>query len=369
MAQRQATRAEIAVATGLSKPTVSESVRRLSAAGVVVDTGERTTGRGRIGTYYALPATIGCALVVSIAPEGVVAEAVDVYGEIVARSRAGVSRAPGERMSPGPCNASPARSRAAAPVRSGSPSSAPPTPSTVRPGGSSSCRTRRSWSARSTRRPCWPSWSTGPVTVDNDVNWTARAEHGGRDFVYVFLGEGLGCAVVSDGEVRRGHAGLAGEIAHVPTVGPEGWRCGSPRSSRRSAFAVPARPRSTCRRCCVPSSPTEAVADALAKAVGGRARGSRGARRPGGRAGRRAMGSRACSPRWRASSLRRRGTSRSKRPPSTMSRRWRGRVRRPAAAARRRRRRRAATFSLGLIHRSADVECSASAIRQRNVSG
>ena len=94
MSRRQATRAEIAVATGLSKPTVSESVRRLSAAGVVVDTGDRTTGRGRIGTYYGLPATIGCALVVSIAPEGVVTEAVDVYGEIAARSHAGVSRAP-----------------------------------------------------------------------------------------------------------------------------------------------------------------------------------------------------------------------------------------------------------------------------------
>ena len=35
-------------------------------------------------------------------------------------------------------------------------------------------------------------------------------------------GEGLGCAVLSDGEVRRGHAGLAGEIAHLVTVGPGG---------------------------------------------------------------------------------------------------------------------------------------------------
>src|SRR5437868_291770 len=68
----------------------------------------------------------------------------------------------------------------------------------------------------------------GPVTVDNDVNWAARAEHshgraaGTRDFVYLFLGEGLGCAVLTDGDVRRGHAGLAGEIAHVVTVGPRG---------------------------------------------------------------------------------------------------------------------------------------------------
>src|SRR3954469_19195006 len=95
MEQRRATRAELAATTGLSKPTVSESVRRLSDAGVVVDTGERTTGRGRIGTYYGLPATTGCALVASIAPEGIVAEAVDVYGDVVARAEAKVSRAPG----------------------------------------------------------------------------------------------------------------------------------------------------------------------------------------------------------------------------------------------------------------------------------
>ncbi len=68
----------------------------------------------------------------------------------------------------------------------------------------------------------------GPVIVDNDVNWAARAEReagsAGRldDFAYVFLGEGLGCAIVSDGEVSRGHAGLAGEIAHLVTVGPQG---------------------------------------------------------------------------------------------------------------------------------------------------
>ena len=73
-------------------------------------------------------------------------------------------------------------------------------------------------------------WSTpwSPVLVDNDVNWAARAERAAAgagpmdDFTYLYLGEGLGCAVVSDGEVRRGHGGLAGEIAHVVTTGPGG---------------------------------------------------------------------------------------------------------------------------------------------------
>jgi predicted NBD/HSP70 family sugar kinase len=68
----------------------------------------------------------------------------------------------------------------------------------------------------------------GEVLVDNDVHWAARAERasgcavGVDDFVHLHLGEGLGCAVVSDGEVRRGHRGVAGEIAHVVTAGPSG---------------------------------------------------------------------------------------------------------------------------------------------------
>jgi predicted NBD/HSP70 family sugar kinase len=67
----------------------------------------------------------------------------------------------------------------------------------------------------------------GPVVVDNDVNWAAQAErdvHTGPldDFAYVFLGAGMGCAIVSDGEVRRGRGGFAGEIAHVVTTGPHG---------------------------------------------------------------------------------------------------------------------------------------------------
>jgi predicted NBD/HSP70 family sugar kinase len=66
----------------------------------------------------------------------------------------------------------------------------------------------------------------GPVIVDNDVNWAAQAElaatPGLDDFVYLHLGEGLGCAVVNDGVVRRGRAGLVGEIAHVLAPGPDG---------------------------------------------------------------------------------------------------------------------------------------------------
>ena len=54
------------------------------------------------------------------------------------------------------------------------------------------------------------------------VRPASRGRRGSSDFVYLYLDEGLGCAVVSDGEVRRGHAGLAGEVAHLLTEGPDG---------------------------------------------------------------------------------------------------------------------------------------------------
>ena len=187
---------------------MSESVRRLSEAGVVVDTGERTTGRGRIGTYYALPATTGCALVVEHRARGDRGRG----GRRLRRRRRarggrGEPRARSRRTSRRTlAAASPARSRDG-PVRVAVVSAADPVDRDT---------------GRLVELPDAPflvgaldppavlaELVDGPVTVDNDVNWAARAEHGRepRDFVYLYLGEGLGAAVVSDGEVRRGHAG------------------------------------------------------------------------------------------------------------------------------------------------------------------
>src|SRR4051794_3317875 len=214
--RRRATRAEIAAMTGLSKPTVSESVRRLAEAGAVVDTGQRTTGRGRIGTYYALAPTTGRALVASIAPEGITAEAVDIYGDVVARAQAPALRSPEVA---GTLDAI-AREIAARPFRLAVVSAADPVDRAT---------------GRLVELPDAPfllgaldppavlaDLVDGPVSVDNDVNWAARAEHRTHDFVYLYLGEGVGAAVVSDGEVRRGHAGMAGEIPPVTPVGPSG---------------------------------------------------------------------------------------------------------------------------------------------------
>lgn len=233
MRQRRLTRAELAIATGMSKPAVGESVRRLAEAGVVANTGERTAGgrgRGRVGSYYALAVSVGTALAVSIAPEGVVAECVDAYGDTVSRAEDKIDRlAPAERIGK-------ALRRAAAAARRDA--GATPRLAVVSAAGPVDRAT-----GRLIRLPDEPfllgeldpakiiaPHVDGPVVVDNDVNWAAQAERDSApapapalgDFTYVFLGDGLGAAVISDGTVIRGHAGFAGEIAHLITVGPQG---------------------------------------------------------------------------------------------------------------------------------------------------
>jgi predicted NBD/HSP70 family sugar kinase len=231
MRHRRLTRAELAAETGISKPTVGESVRRLTETGSVADTGQRTPGgrgRGRVGSYYALAGDIGVALAVSIAPEGIVAECVDAYGDTVSRAERVLVR--------------PARpDDVAAALRTAAAGARHDAGLTPRLAVVSAADPVDRHTGRLIHLPDAPfllgeldpvqvlaPHVEGPVTVDNDVNWAARAErdHAGAgtldDFAYLFLGEGLGGAIISDGEVRRGHGGLAGEIAHLVTAGPRG---------------------------------------------------------------------------------------------------------------------------------------------------
>ena len=69
-----------------------------------------------------------------------------------------------------------------------------------------------------------------PVLVDNDVNIMALGEHWThwRDehyFLYVKVGTGIGCGVVSHGQVHRGAQGAAGDIGHIRIAGHDTVAC------------------------------------------------------------------------------------------------------------------------------------------------
>jgi predicted NBD/HSP70 family sugar kinase/biotin operon repressor len=221
------TRAEIAARTGISKPTISESVRRLTDSGLVSESGRQVGGRGRAGTYCRLRADHAAALAVSIGPDGVLADTFDLKDRPVASAQEPV-RAPVQGADLAPVvrtavQAAVGQTRGA--IRSCVVSVAGPVdrqagqlaPSAYAP------FLVGAFAPAEVLRPFAPA-----VEVDNDVNWAALAEreHGSAadldDFVLCYLGAGIGGAVVINRSVVRGRHGLAGELAHARTTGPGG---------------------------------------------------------------------------------------------------------------------------------------------------
>lgn len=264
---RRLTRAELAAEIGISKPTAGESVRRLTERGLLADTGERTPGgrgMGRVGSYYALSPTVGTALAVTISPAGVVAENLDVYGETVARAVRGIDRParPSQVAAALTDAAAELHATAGQPARLAVVGAADPVDRAT---------------GRLVHLPDSP-FLVGEldpvallapleVVVDNDVNWAALSEPGHpRDFAYLYLGEGLGCAIVSDGEVRRGHTGLAGEIAHLVTAGPDGRATSFIETFGRLGLRRPASTAIDVERLIASDAPTR---EAIGAAVGG----------------------------------------------------------------------------------------------------
>ena len=90
------TRAEIARASGISKPTVAESVRRLGSAGLLRAVGEQSGRQGRVGTLYAVADDAGYVIAVDLAPVAVRCLVLDVLGRPVSE----VSRPPVEPRTP-----------------------------------------------------------------------------------------------------------------------------------------------------------------------------------------------------------------------------------------------------------------------------
>ena len=223
------TRAEIASRTGISKPTISESVRRLMVAGLVTEGGRQAGagGRGRAGTACRLRTDTAAALAISIGPDGIVADTFDLRRAPIAHVAAPV---------PAPADAAVLERRLLQVVQA----AVRQTAGTVR-----SCVVSVAAPVdRRTGRLVQLSYSPFPVgdfdpvrvlgslaagvEVDNDVNWAALAEHqhGNAadldDFVLCYLGAGIGGAVLVEGAIVGGARGMAGELAGARTVGPDG---------------------------------------------------------------------------------------------------------------------------------------------------
>lgn len=241
------TRAAVATRTGISKPTISESIRRLIDAGLVVEGGplDRSpvddpsvaTGpvearvdavlRGRIGTELRLRTDAAAALAVSVGPDGVVVDTFDLLDSpVVHVERAVPTPVQGRDLAPILLEAVEAAVRdTPAGIRSCAVSVAGPVDRRTGQlvGLAHSPFLVGEFSAADVLRDV-----TSVVEVDNDVNWAALAErqHGHatdlEDFVLCYLGAGVGGAIVVGGRVLRGATGMAGELAHTRTTAAGG---------------------------------------------------------------------------------------------------------------------------------------------------
>lgn len=220
----RSTRAGIAAATGLSKPTTSQSILRLAQAGLVREAGRQQGGRGRTGVLYELAGETGLALVLDAAPGRLVAECVDAAGGVRHRT---------EQACGATISARDLLDRLARLVQVTQEAVGELPLRVLGVADPVDTRARRLVHLTGSPFVLGDAELSGVLgehgVVDNDVAWAAlaelRAPVGETDnasFVYVHLGVGLGAAVVDGGRVIAGDRGLAGEIAHLLTVGADG---------------------------------------------------------------------------------------------------------------------------------------------------
>ncbi|MET9545241.1 MULTISPECIES: ROK family transcriptional regulator [unclassified Streptomyces] len=234
------TRTRIGELTGLSKPTTSQLLGRLEAAGLVHTTGSLSGRPGPNALLYEIDPGAGHVAALSADPTGITALVADITGTVLGTERV-------EADSDGRV-AEDVRHRTARLVAEavdgalrqaglghddlraaviGTPGAIDPHTGQLRyaphlPG----------WHSRTLRDDLAAVLGT-PVDIENDVNLAAVAEQyegAAQDhdnYVLTWLDEGVGAAIVLGGTLLRGATGGAGEIGYMPLPGAPLVRRGS----------------------------------------------------------------------------------------------------------------------------------------------
>lgn len=214
--------------TGLSRPTVADLVERLQAAGLIGVVGESDARRrGPNARLYGIVADRAHLAALDVRTDSVAVVVADLLGVTLAEATLPI----GGDTGTGPAVEQAvallertARAAGTAPLHSvgiGAPGLIDPVSGELR---------------ETTGLPAWHRGLArvlqerlpATVLVENETNLAAVAEHrlgAARDrdtFVLLWLGHGIGAAVMLDGKLRRGASGGAGEIAFLPVPGTVG---------------------------------------------------------------------------------------------------------------------------------------------------
>ncbi|MBM7075573.1 ROK family transcriptional regulator [Micromonospora humida] len=217
------TRARLGELTGLSKVTASQLVERLEERGLVARVGEQAGGRGPNAQLYAVRPGSAYVVGVDVGAERVVAACADITGAVVSQVEQS-TRDTDDPVGVVHTAVVQAASRAGAELDSvrrvvlGTPGLVDPATGDI------------------TFAFNLPRWHRGllaalredlhtPVVFENDVNLAAVAEaqsgaaQGLSDFVLVWVGAGVGLAIMLGGRLHHGSSGAAGEIGYLPVPG------------------------------------------------------------------------------------------------------------------------------------------------------
>ncbi|MEV6115466.1 ROK family transcriptional regulator [Streptomyces sp. NPDC052109] len=213
--------------TGLSRPTVADLVERLTAAGLITVVGESgEQRRGPNARLYGIVADQAQLAALDVRTGGVLVLVSDLVGRVLAEASVPIG---------GDTGTGPALEQAVAAVERtaqeagavgrlhtvgiGAPGLIDPATGDLRDSGGLPAWHRSLAAALQERLP------GARVTVENETNLAALAEQregAARDrdtFVLLWLGHGVGAAVVLDGTLRRGASGGTGEIGFLPVPG------------------------------------------------------------------------------------------------------------------------------------------------------
>lgn len=272
LSEGPATRPLLAARTRLSKPTVSEAVRRLVARGIVTGLGPRHGSLGRAPQEFGISPDVGRVVGVDVGGSWVRVVAADVTGRLVRSTQQPtvtrsweavlhqVEQMVGEVLAGGPA--------AGQPLALGVSTTGVVCPSTQRVSHAYAIDHEGEFDLLAALRRRWDV----PVQLENNVNCAALGEHWrgratvARSLAFVSVGAGVGLGLLLDGRVLRGAHGAAGEIAYLPLVPGDG---GAPRAQleqQASASGILARGRAA-----GPSQERAAstVEEVFARAAGG----------------------------------------------------------------------------------------------------
>lgn len=230
------TRADLAASTGQARSTVAARVDQLLAAGLVAPAGEASSTGGRPPTTFAFAPGARVVLAVDLGATHARLALTDLASTVLAETEAPLAIAAGpevvlERV-----------------VREGRAllASAGRDPGDLASVGVGLPGPVEHSTGRPINPPIMPAWDDvdvrgilatrlgAEVLVDNDVNLMALGEHRTAwpdvdDMLFVKVATGIGSGIISDGRLRRGAQGAAGDIGHiaVPGAGDVPCRCGN----------------------------------------------------------------------------------------------------------------------------------------------